>query len=85
MPKSGKSKVDRYVSSSGDANGFPSLVASLSAAERLGGVTYSDLRYTASLEETLDRGPPREVKYRSNNVRVIGHANRKKVSVGLCS
>jgi len=59
MSKSPKSsKVSSYISRS-NSNGFPTLVASLTAAERLGGVTYSDLRYTASLEETLEKGPPK--------------------------
>ena len=53
-----RSKSQRYLEASASKSAFPSLVQELQKAETLGGVSYSDLRYSAPLEETLNRGAP---------------------------
>ncbi|GMI14545.1 hypothetical protein TrVE_jg10521 [Triparma verrucosa] len=58
-----KSKSQRFLADSGNSttSAFPQLVVELQKAETLGGITYSDLRYSAPLEETLRVGAPGHV------------------------
>ena len=56
-------KREAFSSGAGaDALGFPALVVELTKAEDLGSVSYSDLKYTASLKDTLREGSSNTMK-----------------------